>query len=221
MVREHIDTIDSLMARYVAGSLPIPARVLVESHLELSTASRGYVRELESLAGDALDSIDVAAGNMAPQRRKEMLDAVFASSEAGIRIANNRREPTSGSIFPRPLRDFVGFDVCEVPWRTRLPGFKEYDVGDFDGCHVSLFWIKPGRSIPAHTHKGCEISLVLDGAFSDAFGRYGRGDISVADDSVDHRPVAEKDRPCIGLAVVDAPLKFTGPFSQFLRDLIG
>jgi putative transcriptional regulator len=40
MVREHIDTIDSLLARYVAGTLPTPARVLVEAHLELKPKNR-------------------------------------------------------------------------------------------------------------------------------------------------------------------------------------
>lgn len=216
MVREHIDTVDSLIARFVAGSLPAPARVLVESHLALKTDHRGFVRDLEALAGDALTA-------MPPARiegsRDAMLDAIFRSSPpAGspIRIAEH-----IGSGFPPALRDFIGFDIDAVPWRTKLPGFKEYDAGDIDGCHASLFWIRPGRSIPAHTHKGCEISLVLDGAFSDLAGRYGRGDISVADDSVEHRPVAEKERPCIAFTVVDAPLKLTGSFTQFLRDIIG
>lgn len=218
MVREHIDTIDSLMARYVAGSLPTPARVLVESHLELKDDYRGYVRDLESLAGDELS--EILPAELGGERRGRMLDAIFASRpQTGE--AEPALRPTTGSIFPAALRNFVGFDADEVPWRTKLPGFREYEVGDIEGCHVSLFWIKPGRSVPAHTHKGCELSLVLDGAFSDVFGRYGRGDISVADDSVDHRPVAEKDRPCIGFAVVDAPLKLTGSWPQLVRDLIG
>ncbi len=218
MVREHIDTIDSLMARYVAGSLPTPARILVESHLQLKADNRGYVHELEALAGDVLSQFEPAAISSAD--RKRMLDAVYSAPAPEAPAASGfARE--SGSVFPRPLRNFVGFDADKVPWRTKLPGFREYDVGELEGCHVTLFWIKPGRTIPAHTHQGCEISLVLDGDFSDASGCYGRGDISVADDTVDHRPIAGKDRPCIGFAVTDAPLKFTGPLGQFLRDLVG
>ena len=38
MTADTIDTIDTLMARYVAGALPLPARVLVESHLEINGA---------------------------------------------------------------------------------------------------------------------------------------------------------------------------------------
>jgi putative transcriptional regulator len=76
MVREHIDTIDSLLARYVAGTLPTPARVLVEAHLELKPKNRIKVANLESMAGLELMEIDpVPLSN-----RDAMLAAVLASS---------------------------------------------------------------------------------------------------------------------------------------------
>jgi len=214
MVREHIDTIDSLLARYVAGTLPTPARVLVEAHLELKPQSRIKVANLEAMAGLELMAIDPVELN----DRDAMLAAVLGSKMPEVAVASRGGE---ARVFPKALYDFVGFDADDVPWRTRMPGFKEYDLGDIEGCHVNLFWIKPGRTVPAHTHEGSELSLVLDGAFSDARGHYGRGDISVADDSVDHRPHADSGRPCIGFAVMDAPLKLTGSFRQLIGDIIG
>lgn len=214
MVREHIDTIDSLLARYVAGTLPTPARVLVEAHLELKPQSRIKVANLEAMAGLELMAIDPAPLD----DRDAMLARVLASKMQESPVAGRGGE---ARVFPKALYDFIGFDADDVPWRTRMPGFKEYDLGDIEGCHVNLFWIKPGRTVPAHTHEGSELSLVLDGAFSDARGHYGRGDISVADDSVDHRPHADSGRPCIGFAVMDAPLKLTGSFRQLIGDIIG
>lgn len=208
------DTVDALIARYVAGSLPLPARMLVESHLEIRKGGADFIAALEAMAGVELEAV----APVEPARRNEALEGIFAS-DAPQEVPLSHAP--SGGIFPRALRDFVGFDVDRVPWRTRMPGFREYDIGQFDGCHVSLFWIKPGRKIPAHTHEGSELSLVLDGAFHDAKGRYGRGDISIADETVDHRPIAEKDRPCIGLAVTDAPLRLTGAFHQRLSDILG
>jgi putative transcriptional regulator len=214
MVREHIDTIDSLLARYVAGTLPTPARVLVEAHLELKPDNRIKVANLEAMAGLELSAIDPVALD----DRDAMLAAVLGSRAPDAFASVSRGEER---VFPKALYDFVGFDASDVPWRTKMPGFKEYELGDIEGCHVNLFWIKPGRTVPAHTHEGSELSLVLDGAFSDARGHYGRGDISVADDSVDHRPSAETGRPCIGFAVMDAPLKLTGSFRQLIGDIIG
>lgn len=231
MVREHIDTLDALIARYVAGTLPAPARVLVEAHLELKDESRGFVADLETLAGEALAQTEPQAiGD-----RGGILERIFASSadvvrfegrSFGNRSFDNRSSDGREIRIDRPrlpsaLRDFIGFDLEDVPWRTKMPGFKEYEIGNIDGCQASIFWIRPGRAIPAHTHHGCEVSLVLEGAFSDGFGRYGPGDISVADDDVDHRPVAENERPCIGFAVTDAPLRLTGSFRQLIGDLIG
>ena len=215
MVHEHIDTVDALMAHYVAGSLPEPARVLVESHLEMKPDHRGLVKDLELLAGEALEQ--TPATPVADRDRR--LAAIFASTPPGEIKTTVMTAPTK-SVFPAPLRNLVGFDVENVPWRTKLPGFKEYTI-DIDGCEVSLMWIRPGRTLPAHTHKGIELTLILDGAFFDSRGRYGVGDISVADDSIDHRPVAKTDRPCIAFSVLDAPIKLTGSFRQIIGDLIG
>lgn len=216
MTAETIDTIDTLMARYVAGALPLPARVLVESHLEINGANRGMVEGLEALAGQALDGerpVPLAD-------RADRLEAIFASSPSAPDSLATAPSPRADGL-PQALRAFLGVDLEQVPWRSKLPGMREHHIGDFDGCEASLFWFKAGRRLPAHTHEGSELTLVLDGAFSDTRGRFGRGDISVADPSVDHRPVADKGKPCIAFIVTDAPLKLTGPLYQRLTDILG
>lgn len=216
MVRNQIDTVDALMAHYVAGSLPVPARVLVAAHLEMQPVNRLIVRDLESLAGEALELLPPAA----IADKDARLAAIFASAALPV-VQPRATESHKGSNFPRALRDFIGYDVADIPWRTKLPGFKEYELGDIDGCEVSLMWIRAGRSLPAHTHQGVELTLVLDGAYSDVRGHYGPGDISVADDALVHRPVADKDRPCIAFSVLEAPIKFKGSLTQLIGDLIG
>lgn len=214
MIDEQIDTIDALMAHYVAGSLPEPARVLVRSHLEMKPDNRRLVDSLELLAGEALESVPGTA--IADRDRR--LQAIF-SSASPVPAPRAAAWPEN-ALFPQALRDLVGFEAENVPWRRRLPGFKDYCL-DMDGCEVSLMWIRPGRALPAHTHKGMELILILDGAFNDERGRFGPGDISIADETVDHRPVAEKDRPCIAFAVSDGPVRLTGSLRQMIGDLIG
>ncbi len=213
MSTDTIDTIDTLMARFVAGTLTLPARVLVESHLEISSSNRGLVHGLEALAGSALESEQPSEIS----DRARLLEAVFASPSAD----EPSRRSSSGGLLPGRLRDFLGVELGAVPWHTKLPGVHEHHIGDFDGCEASLFWFKAGRRLPAHTHEGSELTLVLDGAFTDTRGRFARGDISVADPSVDHRPIADKARPCIAFVVTDAPLKLTGPLHQRFTDILG
>jgi putative transcriptional regulator len=60
---------------------------------------------------------------------------------------------------------------------------------------------------------------VLRGGFSDVSGHYMRGDIAIADEDVDHKPVADADEDCICFAVTDAPLKLTGPVGKVIQGL--
>ncbi|WP_306118318.1 MULTISPECIES: ChrR family anti-sigma-E factor [unclassified Roseitalea] len=211
MYQGQFGSLDALVSGYVAGSLPRPVNVLMDAHLELSEANRAMVAGLEGAAGQALESLTPAR----LAQRDSRLAAIFGSSApAGTEVAPRR------AGMPRALYEFTGYSLDEVPWKTKMPGFREYDMDDVDGCHVSMFWIKPGRTVPSHTHEGMELSLVIEGAFRDERGRFGPGDISIADPSVDHRPVAEEIGPCIGFAVTDAPLRLTGSLRQRLSDIL-
>lgn len=215
MAEVQLDTVDALMARYAAGVLPEPARVLVEAHLEMQSVNRPRVAEYEAVVGKILEKMEPVSLTS----RDATLKAVFAA--VPLARTNTAPVPPANAFFPQAIRNFAGLDAAEIPWKRKLPGFKEYSLGKIDGCDVSFFWLKPGRVIPAHTHEGYELSLVLDGAFNDTRGRFVKGDISVADESIDHRPVAEAECPCIGFAVSQAPVKLTGSWRQLLGDMIG
>lgn len=212
MGHDTYETIDNLLAGYVSGALPLSLQVMVDAHLELSPKNKPMVASLESAAGAALDDL----APIALSNRDDRLDAIFASAA----VSEAPKLTESCAVMPTALRNFIGYNAEDIPWRTVMPGFREYDLDDVDGFHVSMFWIKPGRTVPAHTHEGCEISLIVDGAFVDERGRFGRGDISIADDTIDHRPTAEKDRPCIGFAVTDGALRLTGSLRQRLGDIL-
>jgi putative transcriptional regulator len=208
-----IESLDGLMARYVAGALPEPARVLVAAHLAIRPERRLFVDALESVAGDALEQSEP----LSLSNRDLRLDAVFNAAP----FASAAKPVRSDGVLPSILRNFIGFDVADIPWKTKMPGYREFSLGEIDGCEANMLWIKAGRKMPSHTHEGSELTLVLDGAFRDMNGRYGRGDISLADEHVDHRPIAEDERACICFAVTDAPLRLTGSYRQFFSDFLG
>lgn len=214
MTNISFDTLDSLLSGYVAGSLPKPLQVLMASQLELSNEHRSFVDGLECAAGGELERMEPTD----IKDREDALDNIF-SSEVSEQPAVNRADRCE--VLPSALEDFVGYRASEIPWKTKMPGFKEFDIGDVDGCHVSMFWIKPGRTVPMHTHEGMELSLIIEGAFTDERGHFGRGDISIAGADVEHRPTADMSGPCIGLAVTDGPLRLTGSFAQRIGDILG
>lgn len=213
MGKSDFNSMDNLLAGFVAGSLPEPVRQLVGAHLELKDENRAFVAGLEAMAGEAVD----AHSEVALNERDTRLAAIFADGALESEAIKSRR----GSDVPGALHALIPYELSDIPWRSKMPGYKECSLGVVDGCDVNLLWIRPGRKMPSHTHEGSEITLVLDGAFADANGRYGRGDVALADEDVDHRPIAEDDRPCICLAITDAPLRLTGSYSQILAGFIG
>jgi putative transcriptional regulator len=91
-------------------------------------------------------------------------------------------------------------------------GQKEFEV--------ALHRIKAGGSVAKHDHGGTEITLVLDGSFSDENGIYHEGDFLVREAGETHRPLASRDAPCICLSVVAAPVRMTGTFTRLLNPFL-
>jgi putative transcriptional regulator len=122
---------------------------------------------------------------------------------------------------PLALRSYVGRHLGALEWRTILPGIKQCRVARDARADAIFLRCRPGSAIPAHTHEGLEAVLVLQGAFSDASGHYIRGDIAVADDTIDHRPVADPTAECIIFIVQEAQVKLTGPFGRLIQRIFG
>ena len=216
------DMVSGLLAEYALGGLSTPARVLVESHLELSPTGEAWLNDIgdvatvlgapsagktRSFAPHVLDQIEPVA----LKDETACLAAALARIEADEAVSANT---------PRALEKFLGMPLADVPWKKVMPGLAEYRVPDAGGAEVSLLRIDGGRAMPVHTHHGSEITLVLRGGFSDGNGHYGVGDIAYADDDVNHRPVADAGEVCICFAVVDAPVELTGPIGRLMNAFI-
>jgi len=74
--------------------------------------------------------------------------------------------------------------------------------------------------VPDHGHRGLELTLVLQGAFADASDTFARGDVEIADEAVEHIPVALAGADCICLAATDAPLRFRGWIPRLAQPLL-
>lgn len=205
-------SIDAMLVGYVAGTLEPYLHALIGCHLMLSGENRAFVRALEAEAGAAMEAIDPPKPTRSA--RDHVLSAIYAGGYYG-RPTPVQRDPE----IPEPLYRLVGAGLDQLPWKTLIPGLREHVLKDAGGLHASLMKIGAGHAMPVHTHEGVEATLVLRGAFSDARGRYGRGDVAVADPSVDHRPVADGDGECICFAVTDGPLRLTGPFGRIVDHL--
>ncbi len=192
---------------YAAGTSGEGLSLLIATHLALCPQCRRQVRGLEAVGGVGLEADETAAEVGAPRDLPPPLVA--------------RPRARDGAVLPEPLLSYAGRDADRLAWRLPFVGPKEVPLtGLACGSDVKLLMIPAGAAMPAHTHGGLETTLVLTGGFSDQTGHYARGDVATADPSITHKPRADAGGPCICLAVVEAPLRLTGPLGRIVSFML-
>ena len=122
-----------------------------------------------------------------------------------------------------PLQKLLGDDINKLPWKRQLGDVSVLDITDrFPGQseQVVLQKLAAGGKAPAHTHRGEETTIVLQGAFADQKGVLNQWDFVVLDEKDDPKPVAVGREDCITLSVLSAPVKLTGHFTRMLHVVI-
>lgn len=197
---------DELLMGYAAGLLPEAYDLMVATAVSLDDDARARLEGFEAMGGALLGEAEVAP------LRDDSFDAVMARIAGTGRddtVHSDVKTPRVDAVLPQPLREALGGDVDTVRWRGVGMGVKQAVIADGDGlAKARLLSIPAGQAMPDHGHSGTEITLVLKGAFRDGDARYARGDVEVADDDVEHMPVADLGEDCICLVVTDAPLRF-------------
>ncbi|MEJ2027621.1 MAG: ChrR family anti-sigma-E factor, partial [Limibacillus sp.] len=126
--------------------------------------------------------------------------------------------PGDDSVSGGPGADILlGGALANLDWKSRGTVSEVNLLPQSSGVRTKLLRIRAGSAIPQHTHEGAEITMVLSGGFTDEHGHYLRGDVSVADNQIEHRPVADPGEDCLCITVTDAPLRFTGPVGRWLN----
>ncbi|MBD3679499.1 MAG: cupin domain-containing protein [Rhodobacteraceae bacterium] len=212
-IKHHLT--DALIMAYSAGSLPEAFSLVVATHISLCDECRARLESYDAVGGALLEETGVADVSDAS------LDAVLA------RIAGTPDEPRQpvarmkDAVFPAPLRDYVGGDLDDVKWKRVGGGVRQAVLKTASGARVRLLSIPGGTAMPDHGHRGTEMTMVLKGAFRDEEGRFGRGDVEVANEDMEHTPVAEEGEDCICLAATDAPLRFNALIPRIAQPFLG
>ncbi|KIC45387.1 MAG: ChrR family anti-sigma-E factor [Ruegeria sp.] len=211
-IKHHLT--DDLLMAYAAGSLPEAFNLMVATHLSLCDHCRARAESFDAVGGHVLEEQSASA-----QMDEGSLAATMALISQGAPIAKPARPGCD--VLPAPLQDYVGGDVNAIKWRPIGMGVKQAILPTSRDATARLLFIPAGAAVPDHSHKGMELTMVLQGAFSDEVDHFARGDVEIADESLHHTPTADISEDCICLAVTDAPLKFNKLvprlFQPFLR----
>ena len=228
---------------YAAGTLPLSQALCVAVHLSFCPESRKQVEQLNSLGAIMFTNATNDSGNLNYEPlTTELPDGDDGSINQELRskvfdlIGKNdiKRQPSSvtaspsandasnkAELLPHCLEKLIPEGIDQLDWRklgtalsvARLP------AGD-DLREVALHKIKAGGRVSNHDHRGREVTVVLQGSFSDQNGLYLPGDFLVKEAGEEHRPIASEDAECICLSVLEAPVKFTGPITSLINPFL-
>ena len=205
-ITHHIS--DALRADWAAGRLPQAFAVVVAAHLSLCDACRASAEAADMLGGALLDRVTPTA--LRDDAKDRLLAALADAPPPPAPIARS-------GIFPAPVMQALGGQPPK--WRMLGGGIRQQILSADATGSLRLLYIPAGRAVPEHSHGGLELTLVLQGSFSDSGGRFGVGDVETASDDIDHQPLAGPDGPCICLAATDAPLRFRAMIPRLLQPL--
>lgn len=212
-------SVDELLMAHAAGRLPEPVALAVATHLALCPAVRARYAAYEAVGGALLESLPPA--ELAPDAWQRLLGRLDELPDAAPEAeARGEALPAVGHRLPRPLRDYLPGPLEALRWRSYGSAAEVELPVRAPGYRATLIRVRAGKAVPQHTHEGNELTVVLEGGFHDERGHYRRGDLVIADASVDHKPVADAGEDCLCLAVTDAPLRLTGMFGRFLNPFI-
>lgn len=212
-IKHHLS--DDILMAYSAGTLPEAFNLIVATHVSLCDDCRAQLDAFDAVGGAVLSGCETATV------AEDSLEATLRLIAGGPTEKQTPRRAASGSVFPAPLQDYVGGDLADVKWRSVGGGVRQSILKTENDATVRLLHIPPGVKIPDHGHRGMEMTLVLKGAFRDEFDRFGRGDVEIANEDLEHTPVAEEGEDCICLAATDAPLKFNALIPRIAQPFIG
>lgn len=204
---------------YTAGELSPAMLMMVGTHIDMCPHCQAHVKDIEQQLSRKLFGDNTAAPAPAEPAFDEqaMLQAIFNSKapNASTPIAANDNICLEGQRFPLPPT--LARNHHRIGEWSRLPGKlwrAPVNVGGEE--MLNFIYMAEHASLPEHTHKGNEATLVVNGVFNDENNEYRDGDFVLLDDHHKHSP-ATQNEDCLTLAALEGPLHFTSGLSRLLN----
>ena len=211
MVKYHPDT--NTLLEFAASSLPAAQSVVVSTHLQFCSECRQRLAQLESLGATMFE--DAQPIDINPSVFDNVLARLDEVQE--VHAAND----ANASTMSWTVKQIRKGNLDELDWKKVTRSLRIADLGEIEGAaEFSLYHIAEGGRIPQHNHSGTEMTLVLQGGFSNESGSYHAGDFIIREAGDIHAPTALPGSDCICLAVLEAPLRFTRWHHRWLSPLL-
>ena len=216
-----------LLKSFVDGDLPASLSAGIAIHADMCPTCQRQIAQLTDQVAEAnfefeeafLDRFIVDDGDdvadMPAISFEQMIDSITSTDELSEptvyeekRIAFNEKS----YAIPTALHNMQLGKTSHIGKLSRARVQLEEDE-----IHTSLLHIEPGGGVPEHTHKGFELTLLLDGSFDDENGHYEKGDFIMLSGDHQHHPISADG--CLCYTVANDALHFTQGINKLLNPI--
>jgi len=203
----------STLMSFAAGALPEALSAVVAAHGVLCEDCRREIATMNRLGGAVMGAAE----------EEPLLDTRGLTADAAPGLPEALPRAKRGQEVGATLVRVLAHDFSAVRWRRLGLGVwhMPLDLSDKSSGDLRLIKVAPGQAMPDHGHGGSELTLILNGRYTDEVGTFALGDLADLDGDVEHMPVSCPKEGCICLIASERPAKFKGLFARMVQPFIG
>jgi len=216
-----------LLSLFVKGELPASLSAGIAIHADMCPVCQAQIAQLTEQVAETdfefeanfLDRFIVEEGEDLEELPINNFDQMIADIT----------ETSDITAVPAKVEKLISFNDTEYTLPSPLNNMSLGKSSNFgklsrtrlqlneDEIHTSLLHIEPGGGVPQHTHKGFELTLLLDGSFEDENGEYVKGDFIMLSGDHQHHPISSKG--CLCYTVANDALHFTQGINKLFNPI--
>lgn len=213
-----------MLQNFVDGDLPASLAACVAMHAGMCPLCQQKITQLTEQVAEASFEASVddefitddAEMKIVELDFDDMIGEITASDDVEpMKVASLERSVSfkgTQYVLPNALRNMSLGKTAQIGKLSRARILL-----DESEIHTNLLHIGAGGSIPEHTHKGFELTLLLAGTFADEQGEYVPGDFIMLDKRHQHQPATELG--CLCYTVANDALHFTQGINKLLNPI--
>lgn len=207
---------EQMLEDFAEGGLSAGLCVAISAHLEQCESCRFRSTEARDKATENWLQADTkkTGKDYSHLVAKIVNHAQQNESDANSATVGEFHMPDHSVTLPRVLAKVASEGLV---WKKLAGGINQAQVTLDDETQCEFIYMKPGSQVPVHRHQGNEITLVLDGSFSDELGHYRKSDFVLRSREHQHQPMSEEG--CLCFAVLDSPLTFTRGLARLMNPI--
>jgi len=197
---------DQLLSLYLGHARQGEA-LIFKAHAQICAHCRQTLALFDSMGGLMLEeTAPVVMREDALERALARLDVAFDDEfETQTQASDMSLPDCLGGFDLPPVLTTVRYQKQKKigPGVWLLPLDKDYQKGT---DKTYLMYVAPGMTMPIHDHRGSEITLVLDGSYTDHNGQYQKGDLLINQAGDVHAPSIGTEGGCLCLFTARGPI---------------